>query len=123
MAGYKYLNVNSQTLIEPDCVCRAITLATGIPYDEVKEKLWLVGELLECEPTCLYCYRFLIEDVYKITPIPSEELYPAEFADKYPEGTYMVRMEGHILTIIDGVCYDIFDSRYYGLITDAWRVD
>lgn len=123
MAKFKYLNVNPNNMIEPDCVCRAITLATGLPYEEVQEKLWLVGELLECEPTCIFCYRFLIEDVYKIKPVPSENLYPAEFADKYPEGIYLLRMEGHIACLIDGVIYDIFDSLYYGEITDAWRVD
>lgn len=123
MAEYRFLNVNPTGEKEEDCVCRAITLVSGLPYYEVYDKLYLVADLLDCEMLCVYCYRFLIENVLNYAPIPTDDLYPAEFADKYPDGTYLLRMEGHIVPLIDGVIYDLFDSRYYGIITDAWRVD
>lgn len=124
MAEYRYLNVNPEHLRENDCVIRAITFATNLPYESVKEKLWMTGKLLNCTDTCVVCYRHLIESVFGFEPMYIEEgIYPAEFADMYPIGTYLVRMEGHILPIRDGTIYDIFDSRYYGFITDAWRVD
>lgn len=96
---------------------------TGLPYYEIYDKLYLVADLLDCEMLCVYCYRFLIENVFNFAPIPTDDLYPAEFADEHPNGTYLLRMEGHIVPLIDGTIYDLFDSRYYGIITDAWRVD
>lgn len=124
MAGYRYLNVNPQNLRENDCVIRAITFVSKLPYDDIKEKLWITGKLLNCTDTCVLCYRHLIESVFGFEPMDIEEgLYPAEFAEIYPYGTYLVRMNGHIAAIQDGEIVDSFDSRYYGFITDAWRVD
>ena len=124
MVTFRYLNLNSQGLREEDCVCRAISYASGLPYDDVKEKLWLTSKLLNCPDTCVACYRHLIEDVFGFEPMEIEEgLYPAEFAELYPHGIYLIRMEGHIAIIDYSEIVDIFDSRYYGFITDAWRVD
>jgi hypothetical protein len=44
-----------------------------------------------------------------------------EFADLHHYGVYLVRMAGHISTIIDGDCYDIWDCRDQNL-TNAWKV-
>ena len=49
-------------------------------------------------------------------------LFVGEFADLYPDGTYLVRMDGHISVCKDGTIYDLFDCRDE-FITDAWRVD
>ncbi|MBQ7798053.1 MAG: hypothetical protein IJ371_02915 [Clostridia bacterium] len=45
----------------------------------------------------------------------------SDFADLHPNGVYLVRMNGHISTISNGICYDIFDCRDMWL-TDAWLV-
>ena len=123
MAKFKYLNVNPKGIRESDCVCRAITLASGLPYDDVKEKLHLVGKLYQCPSLCVGCYRHLIENILGYKPISGEGLYPGEFADIHFTGKYLLRMNGHILTCIDNTIYDIFDSRYSGMVTDAWKVD
>lgn len=36
-------------------------------------------------------------------------------------GVYLVRMDGHISTVIDGVSVDIFDCTKE-IVTNAWRV-
>lgn len=123
MAKYEYLNVNPKGQHESDCVCRAITLASGIPYEEVKKKLVMIGELYQCPSLCVGCYRHLIEDVLGFEPFNAEGLYPAEFTELHSNGSYLLRMEGHIACCVDGVLYDIFDSRHYGMITDAWKVE
>ena len=123
MARFEYLNVNPKGVRESDCVCRAITLASGLPYEEIKEKLTMIGELYSCPSLCVGCYRHLIEDVLGFTPINAYGLYPNEFADLHSYGNYIIRVEGHIICCKDGVIYDIFDSRYFGMITDAWRVE
>ena len=46
-----------------------------------------------------------------------------EFADTHPKGVYLLRIPAHLTCIIDGTCYDIFDCRFDGEITDAWEVE
>lgn len=122
MAKFKYLNVNPDKLTISDCVTRAITLATNIPYDEVRKKLFHTAKLLDCSKLCVMCYKFLIEDVLKCKRVNCDNMYPAEFADEHPKGTYLLRMNGHIVCLVDGCIYDIFDSRYMDFLTDAWFV-
>ena len=69
------------------------------------------------------CYKFLIEDVLKCKRVNCDGMFPAEFADLNSQGTYLVRMNGHIVAIKDGCIYDIFDSRYMDFLTDAWKVE
>lgn len=122
MARYVFYNRNPNKELEDDCVCRSISLATDEPYEVIEEKLYLVGELFECDYLCQSCYKFLIEDVYCGIPVDCDFLYPDEFADYNPIGTYLLRIDGHIICMIDNTIYDTFDSRFDGIVTDAWRV-
>ena len=122
MANFCYYNVNPYGYEEEDCVTRAITLATGISYEEVQEKLWLISKLLNCCKLCVSCYRHLLDDIFKLQRVECDGLTVGEFADTYPIGTYLVRMNGHLSCIIDNTIYDIWDCRDEWL-TDAWRVD
>ena len=123
MADYVYLNVNPDKMTVSDCVTRAITLTTGLSYSKVRKMLFHTAKLLGCEKLCVMCYKFLIEDVLKCRRVNCDGMYPEDFANLNTRGTYLLRMNGHICSCIDGIVYDIFDSRYYGLLTDAWRVD
>ena len=102
---------------------RAISLASGIPYPEIRKKLFHTAKLLGCTRYCVCCYRFLIEDVLGYKPVKTNYLYASDFLDKNPNGAYLLRMDGHIATGIDNTLYDIFDSRFYGNLTDAWKID
>ena len=122
MSQFIYFNVNPEGYEEEDCVIRAIKLATGLEYEEVEEKLWLTAELLNCCELCVSCYRHLLDDVFKFQRVECDGLTVGEFADLYPYGTYLVRMNGHLSCIINNSIYDIWDCRNEWL-TDAWRVD
>lgn len=122
MARYIYYNQNPDGNKENDCVTRAISLASGIKYTEVRKKLFYTSRLLNCEKLCVCCYEHLLEDVLKYEPIQCDGLTVEEFADLYPQGTYLVRMNGHISTIINNTIYDIFDCRDVE-ITNAWKVE
>ena len=121
MAKYKYLNVNPDNVKESDCVTRAITLISNLPYDEVRRKLFHTARLLNCNKLCVCCYRFLIEKVLNYKPVNCDYMTIGEFADKNPYGKFLGRTNGHIVGISDGCVYDIFDSRNL-LLTDAWEV-
>lgn len=123
MAKFVYYNREPNQEHKSDCVTRAISLAMRLPYQKIRKKLNYTAKLLECERLCISCYKFLIEDVFKCKRVDCDGLYPAEFADLHPYGTYLLRMNGHIVCCIDNCLYDIFDSRYMSLLTDAWKVD
>lgn len=98
-------------------------MASGLPYKEVEDKLYITGELLNCEKLCVACYRMFIENVLKYKPMKNvETLFVGEFADKYPVGTYLLRVDGHITVCRNNIIYDIWDCRNE-IITDAWKVE
>lgn len=107
---------------EEDCVIRAITLASGLPYKEVENKLWLTAELYDCDRLCKFCYSNFLNNVLKYKEVNCNMLTVGEFADKHPVGTYLIRVPNHLTCIIDGVCYDLFDCRD-SLCDTVWRVD
>lgn len=123
MAQYVYYNRNPNGDKQNDCVTRAISLATDIEYPEIRKKLFHTARLLNCSKLCVMCYKFLIEDVLKGKRVNCDGMYPADFADLNPKGTYLLRMNGHIVCLIDNCIYDIFDSRYMDFLTDAWKVN
>ena len=110
MAHYKFLNLNPLGKREEDCVTRAISLALEEDYNVIKYKLNLVGELFECEELCLCCYKFLLDEVYNLERIEEYQGRTIEeFVEENQEGTYLIRIEGHLTCIVDGYCYDIWD--------------
>lgn len=122
MADYIYLNVSPEGKHRNDCVTRALTLASGLSYPIIRKKLFHTSRLFGCDKLCVCCYEHLLEDVFKYEPIDCEGYSVGEFADTHPYGTYLVRMENHISTIIDGNVYDIFDCRDM-ILSHAWKVD
>ena len=121
MAELVYHNMNPDGNKVSDCVTRAISLACDLPYEQVRKMLYHTAKLLGCEKLCVMCYKFLIEDVLKCKRVNCDGMYPANFADLHPQGTFLLRMNGHICCLKNGAIHDIFDSRYMDLLTDAWK--
>lgn len=122
MSRYVYYNRNPDGERINDCVTRAISLATGLPYEDIARKLVLTAELWGCDKLCLSCYHHLLDDVFRFKRVYVDGMTVDEFTEEYSYGTYLLRGEGHLLCVIDGVDYDIFKSTDM-IITDAWRVD
>ena len=112
MARYQFLNVNPLGEIEADCVCRAISLALDEDYYKIQEKLYLVAKLFECESLCICCYKYLLDDVYDLKRIEEVKgMTIEEFANYFPIGIFIVRIEGHLTCVIDNNIMDIWDCR------------
>lgn len=110
MASFRYWNENPSGEKRNDCVTRAITLACDISYQEVRRKLYHTSKLLNCESKlCPTCYGFTIQQVLGGVPQNCEGMSVGEFADKHPKGNYLIRIQGHLTCIIDGVCYDTWN--------------
>ena len=105
-----------------DCVTRAIKLATGLPYPEVRKKLFHTSRLLNCDKLCPACYANLLDDIFKFPRINCKGYTVGEFADTHPHGTYILRIPSHLTTIIDGKLYDIWDCRK-DWCDIAWKVE
>lgn len=122
MSKFIYYNANPNNDIIGDCVTRAISLATGDSYYDIEEKLYLTADLLDCERLCVDCYRVLIENVYKFPTIQCKGMLVGEFAQKYPNGVYIIRVPQHLTTIVNGNIQDLWDTSME-VCDIAWRAD
>ena len=121
MAKFRYLNVNDDKVKRNDCVTRALTLASGLPYSSIRRKLRYTARLLDCSKLCVSCYSFFIEEVLLGKRTNCDGMTVEEFADLHPIGVFLIRMDGHISVIINNTIMDIFDCRQH-LLTNAWEV-
>lgn len=115
-----YYNVNPEGKKVSDCVIRAISLASGLPYRIIEDKLYYSSKLLECDMFCLNCYSFLLDDYFKYPRINARGMTVREFSQIYKKGVYLVRMKGHISVIWDSNIIDIWDCSNE-IITDCWK--
>ena len=112
MARYQFLNVNPLGEIDEDCVCRAISLALNEDYYKIQEKLYLVAKLFECEYLCICCYKYLLDNVYDLKRIEEVKgMTVEEFANYFPIGIFIVRVEGHLTCVIDNNIMDIWNCK------------
>ena len=110
MSDFYYYNTNPDKSIEGDCVTRAISLASGIPYKAVSKLLKITAEENDCDELCMHCYRKLLEDTlgYRIM-YPKEYKRVEDIAKEYSNNIVIVRIDGHLTSCIYGVCVDIWD--------------
>jgi hypothetical protein len=121
MARFVYYNRNPDGEKASDCVTRAISLATGISYPQIRRKLYHSAKLFECDRLNVDCYDHLLEDVFKFPQVRTYGMTVGEFADTHPYGIYLVRMDSHISTIWNNDVVDIWDCRE-STITNAWQI-
>ena len=121
MAKFVYHNVNPDGQKASDCVTRAISLGSGLDYPVVRRKLYHSAKLFDCDKLNVDCYCHLLQDVLKFPRVNCDGFTVEEFADTYPYGVYLVRMDGHISTIWNGEVVDIWDCRDCE-ITHSWRI-
>lgn len=123
MAKFRYWNENPQGDKVSDCVTRALTLASGLDYPTIRRKLRNTKQLLDCETAlCPTCYSFLVQEVLGGVPKNCDGMTVGQFADHYPNGTYLVRIEGHLTCIkAPATIYDIWDCRSK-MCSLAWKM-
>lgn len=122
MGKFIYWNQNPMDLTEPDCVCRAISLATGIDYYRVEEMLSMVGDYYCCEDLCVSCYSHLLSNIFGFPKVEEVDgLTIEQFCDEFPQGIFLVRVDGHLTTVLNSHIIDIWDCSQE-IITDVWRV-
>lgn len=110
MTDFYYHNVNPYKDVEGDCVTRAISMASGIPYKAVSKLLMITAEENDCDKLCVCCYHHLLEDTlgYRVV-FPKKYKTVGDVAREYSNNIVIVRIAGHLTTCMYGVCVDIWD--------------
>lgn len=110
MTDFYYHNVNPDKSIEQDCVTRAISLASGIPYKAVSKLLQMTAKEHDCDALCVCCYHHLLEDTlgYRVK-FAKKHKRVEDIAKEYKNNIVIVRIDGHLTTCVYGTCVDIWD--------------
>ena len=109
MNTYKFYNRNPYNDTVEDCVGRAISTATGLNYYAVNNLLELTATNHSCDKLCVCCYHKLLEDILMYDCYTGNGYTVAQLASMYPRDKIIVRIEGHLTTIIKGTILDIWD--------------
>ena len=109
-----YTNPNPCRQEEPDCVVRAISIATGRSWDEVHWDLCVMSHEHCTMPSVNWLWElYLTEHGYEKFLLPGscpQCVTVREFARLHPEGTYLLGTGTHAVTVKDGNWMDSWDS-------------
>lgn len=114
---YKYYQPNEKDLKDNygDCVIRALTKVTEKSWLEVFNELVSIARELQCMPNSKPCYKKYLEEngfTYhgvsnkKGTKRPTVE----SFTKEHTQGIFTLRVANHIVSSIEGIYYDTWDS-------------
>ena len=97
-----------------DCVIRAISVATGMPWVYVYDQLHAVGRyefdmMSSNDVWGLYLYWMGLEPFVLPSDCP-DCVTVKEFTKFFPDGTYIIGTGSHAVAVIDGNYFDTFDS-------------
>ena len=111
---YIYANPNPCRREEPDCVVRAVCIATGKDWDEVHWDLCILSHYECTMPSVNWLWElYLKKNGFEKFLLPEscpKCVTVREFAKKYSQGTYVIGTGTHAVCIRDGNWIDIFDS-------------
>jgi hypothetical protein len=91
-----------------DCAIRSLAKLLDKPYVDVKADL-LQLKWLNRIPR--YYYVEIIEKYIKRHKLREIKVKGVKVSDYTSMGHYLILVDGHLLTVIDGVLYDNWDSR------------
>lgn len=93
-----------------DCVCRAISTATGLKYEAVSRLLALTASVYGCDELCVCCYANLLEDILKYPRNDCDfKISVSNLAMEYPKNTLIIRVNEHLTMSRDGTVLDIWN--------------
>lgn len=108
--SYKYYNRNPKRIHLQDCVCRAISTATGLCYEAVNNLLELTACEYDCDKLCVCCYHNLLENILCYTRQECDfNKTVSDIAMLYPRNKVIIRVNGHLTSSINGTILDIWD--------------
>ena len=107
---YRYYNRRPDGAEIEDCVCRAISTATGLKYEAVENLLALTSCNYDCDKLSVDCYHNLLDGTlcYKQRTCKRNETV-GELAERYRDKRLIIRINGHLTCSLYGTIVDIWD--------------
>lgn len=110
---YRYYNRRPDGAEIEDCVCRAISTATGLKYEAVENLLALTACNYDCDKLSVDCYHNLLDGTlcYKQRICKRGETV-GELAERYRDKRLIIRINGHLTCSLYGTIVDIWDCTH-----------
>ena len=109
-----YSNPNPCRQEEPDCVVRAIALATKQDWDRVHWDLCVLSHQYCTMPSVNWLWELYLKrkgfEKFLLPESCPECVSVRKFAKLYPEGTYVIGTGSHAVCVRDGNYLDAWDS-------------
>lgn len=132
---YVYANPHPHGIETRDCVVRAIALATGRDYKELRRELNAFKRVLVASKKfsryTSYKQQPILEEWFKsknystisfgVVRAGEKRKIAKEFAKENPAGTYILSMRRHIVCVKEGKILDTWDSSNKP-VYKAWRI-
>ena len=126
---FEYYNAHPQGKNVNDCVKRAITIASGMSYDDVTRGL---NRYKKISGASVYNDRKNCDAYVEKVLLGTKMSFPARaghsrmngerFCRAYPKGNYILNMAGHWSVCIDGVIKDSWDPSQK-CVYSAWKIE
>lgn len=110
---YVYENVNPKKRTVGDCAIRAVAKACGLSWDSAYIELCDMGLHMKNLPNANEVWGAFLKSMGFVkcsAPTCPECMTVREFTLDHPHGVYVVGTGTHVVAVIDGDYYDIFDS-------------
>lgn len=97
-----------------DCAVRAVSKALDVSWEKAYTMLSVNGFLMGNDPAGDEIWSSVLrQHGFKryIVPNTCPDCYTVDdFAEDHPKGTYVVKSDNHVATIVNGTLYDSWDS-------------
>ena len=111
---YIYYNPNPANKLVGDCVIRAISKVTDQDWEKTYMDIALQGYMMKDMPSANHVWgAYLYSKGFRrhIIPDSCPDCYTVqEFCEDYPQGTYLLAIGTHVVTVQNGNYYDSWDS-------------
>lgn len=117
MKRYKYYQPNKKDIKDKygDCVVRALTKVMNKTWLEVFNELITYAIEIQCMPNNKTCYeRYLKDNGFEYHCISnkkgSKRPTVESFTKEHKAGTFFLNVANHVVSVVDGIYYDTWDS-------------
>ena len=109
-----YTNPNPCRQEEPDCVIRAIAIATDQSWDDVHWDLCVLSHIRCTMQSVNWLWELYLKscgfEKFMLPESCPECITVRDFAKRYPRGTYVIGTGTHAVCVKGGNWYDMWDS-------------
>lgn len=115
MAEWKQWNPNPAGRNVGDCAVRAVAKALGVDWETAYVMISMAGYQMGDVISSNSVWGAVLRKrgFYRhVVPNTCPACYTVgQFADDHPDGVYVVGTGNHVVTVVDGIVYDSWDSR------------